>query len=56
MLTFNLEDMIDRLEAGQWLKEPEIEWLCRRIQEVLVDEGNVVSVPAPVTVVGSVMG
>jgi len=46
----DLDDQIDRLKKCEYIKESEVKSLCEKAREILVDEGNVQIVPAPVTV------
>jgi serine/threonine-protein phosphatase 4 catalytic subunit len=46
----SLDSQIERLKRCEYLKENEVKNLCLRAREILVDEGNVQRVDAPVTV------
>ena len=46
----SLDEQIERLKRCEYLKENEVKNLCLRAREILVDEGNVQRVDAPVTV------
>ena len=46
----DLDDQIERLKRCEYIKESEVKTLCDKAREILVDEGNVQLVPAPVTV------
>jgi serine/threonine-protein phosphatase 4 catalytic subunit len=46
----SLDEQIERLKRCEYLKENEVKSLCLRAREILVDEGNVQRVDAPVTV------
>jgi hypothetical protein len=46
----SLDQQIERLKRCEYLKENEVKSLCLRAREILVDEGNVQRVDAPVTV------
>ncbi len=46
----SLDQQIDRLRKCEHLHENEVKSLCLRAREILVDEGNVQRVDAPVTV------
>jgi serine/threonine-protein phosphatase 2A catalytic subunit len=50
------EQQLRRLEEGRVLPEEEVRSLCDKATEVLAQEANVVSVSAPVTVVGDIHG
>ncbi|KAJ2764162.1 putative serine/threonine protein phosphatase, partial [Coemansia nantahalensis] len=47
---------IERLFRGERLEEWEISQVCELVQDLLADEANVVSIAAPVTVIGDVHG
>lgn len=46
----SLDSQIERLSRCEYLRENEVKALCLRAREILVDEGNVQRVDAPVTV------
>lgn len=46
----DLDRAIEQLKRCEYLKESEVKALCGRAREILVDEGNVQRVDAPVTV------
>ena len=46
----SLDSQIERLKRCEYLQENEVKALCLRAREILVDEGNVQRVDAPVTV------
>ncbi len=46
----SLDEQIERLRKCEHLHENEVKSLCLRAREILVDEGNVQRVDAPVTV------
>ena len=48
----SLDSQIERLKRCEYLRENEVKALCLRAREILVDEGNVQRVDAPVTVSG----
>ena len=50
----SLDSQIERLKRCEYLRENEVKALCLRAREILVDEGNVQRVDAPVTVRKSV--
>ena len=46
----DLDNQIERLKKCEYLKESEVKVLCDKAREILIDESNVQSVNAPVTV------
>lgn len=52
----SLDEQIERLKRCEYLRENEVKALCLRAREILVDEGNVQRVDAPVTVSVSSLG
>ena len=52
----NLDECIERLYKRELLPESVIEALCNKIKELLIKETNVISIQAPVTVVGDIHG
>ncbi|KAL9182124.1 hypothetical protein ACHAXT_012776 [Thalassiosira profunda] len=52
----SLDSQIERLKRCEYLKENEVKALCLRAREILVDEGNVQRVDAPVTICGDIHG
>jgi serine/threonine-protein phosphatase 4 catalytic subunit len=46
----DLDEQIERLKRCEYLKESEVKALCDKAREILIDEGNVQRVDAPVTV------
>lgn len=46
----DLDRAIEQLKRCEYLKESEVKALCNKAREILVDEGNVQRVDAPVTV------
>jgi len=46
----DLDRQIEQLKRCEYLKESEVKALCAKAREILVDEGNVQRVDAPVTV------
>ncbi|KAJ1735602.1 putative serine/threonine protein phosphatase [Coemansia sp. Benny D160-2] len=51
-----VDGCIERLKRGELLSEQEVSGVCSKVREILMDESNVVSIEAPVTVVGDVHG
>ena len=56
MSTSNLDEWIERLKRCEYLKENEVQQLCEKAREILVDESNVQKVAAPVTICGDIHG
>lgn len=56
MAPFNLDACIAQLLKKQLLHETVLKEICEKTKEVLMKEGNVVHVQAPVTVVGDIHG
>ncbi|KAL3758695.1 hypothetical protein ACHAWU_005281 [Discostella pseudostelligera] len=52
----SLDQQIERLRKCEHLHESEVKSLCLRAREILVDEGNVQRVDAPVTICGDIHG
>jgi serine/threonine-protein phosphatase 4 catalytic subunit len=52
----DLDDQIERLKRCEYIKESEVKALCDKAREILVDEGNVQLIPAPVTICGDIHG
>ncbi|KAL7448258.1 hypothetical protein ACHAWC_000968 [Mediolabrus comicus] len=52
----SLDSQIERLKRCEYLRENEVKALCLRAREILVDEGNVQRVDAPVTICGDIHG
>ena len=46
----DLDRPIEQLRRGEYLKESEVQTLCARAREILIDESNVQRVDAPLTV------
>ncbi|KAJ3124315.1 putative serine/threonine protein phosphatase, partial [Irineochytrium annulatum] len=55
-MAWDLDAFITKLYARELLDELTIRELCEKVKEVLVDEGNVRHITAPVTLVGDVHG
>ena len=55
-MSWDLDVFIERLYRNQLLSETIIRELCEKTKELLVKEGNVTQVSAPVTLVGDVHG
>lgn len=51
-----LDSWIEQLERCQYLNEIEVKMLCERAREILIEEDNVQSISAPVTIAGDVHG
>jgi serine/threonine-protein phosphatase PPG1 len=56
MAPFNLDACISQLLKKQLLHETVLKEICEKTKEVLMREGNVVHISAPVTVVGDIHG
>lgn len=56
MASCNVDAFIEQLRRCEHLKEADVKWLCSRATEILVEEGNVQRVDAPVTVCGDIHG
>ena len=52
----NLDRQISALMEMKLLSEQEIKHLCEKAKEILIEESNVVSVNAPVTICGDLHG
>ncbi|KND03550.1 uncharacterized protein SPPG_01027 [Spizellomyces punctatus DAOM BR117] len=55
-MSWDLDTFIERLYRKQLLSEGVVKELCEKTKEILVREGNVAQVSAPVTLVGDVHG
>jgi serine/threonine-protein phosphatase PPG1 len=51
-----MDECIERLYRKELLAESVIEGICAKAKELLMKEGNVVHIQAPVTVVGDIHG
>jgi hypothetical protein len=56
MAPFDLDACIQQLMKKQLLHEAVLKEICEKTKEVLMREGNVVHIEAPVTVVGDIHG
>ncbi|KAI9500875.1 Metallo-dependent phosphatase-like protein [Coemansia spiralis] len=52
----DIDNCIERVKRGELLTEGEVTQLCYHVREILAEESNVVSIEAPVTVIGDVHG
>lgn len=52
MSVSDLDRQIETLKRCELIKESEVKALCQKAKELLVEEGNVQRVMAPVTLVG----
>mmetsp|Transcript_22079 Transcript_22079/g.39319 ORF Transcript_22079/g.39319 Transcript_22079/m.39319 type:complete len:309 (-) Transcript_22079:1492-2418(-) len=52
----DLDRWIEQLRGCEFLKESDVKLLCQKATEILVEEGNVQRVDAPVTVCGDIHG
>lgn len=48
---FDVDQWIVQLKKCEYIKEAEVKALCTRAKEILIEESNVQSVDAPVTVI-----
>lgn len=55
-MSSDLDRQIEQLKSCEYIKESEVKSLCNRAREILIEEGNVVKVDAPVTVCGDIHG
>ncbi|KAJ3341348.1 Serine/threonine-protein phosphatase 4 catalytic subunit [Gonapodya sp. JEL0774] len=52
----DLDRLISQLSSCQLIKESEVRSLCEKAREILIEEGNVQRVDAPVTICGDIHG
>ncbi|GIQ81109.1 hypothetical protein KIPB_002016, partial [Kipferlia bialata] len=52
----DIDAQIERLYDGQLLSEFEVEQLCEKLKELFVEEENVQTVSAPLTIIGDIHG
>ncbi|TLS28768.1 hypothetical protein PpBr36_01043 [Pyricularia pennisetigena] len=52
----DLDEAIAQLRACRPIPEPQVRELCLKAREILLEEGNVVTVTAPVTICGDIHG
>jgi hypothetical protein len=52
----NLDKWIAQLRACRPIPEHDVRELCHKARELLIEEGNVVTVTAPVTICGDIHG
>src|SRR6201995_470662 len=52
----DLDKAIEQLRACKPIPEPQVRELCYKAREILIEEGNVVGVDAPVTICGDIHG
>lgn len=55
-MPFNLDQILANLTELQLPPEPEIEELCAKAKEILIEESNVVPIRSPVTICGDIHG
>jgi len=53
---YDIDNLITNLLQGRTLGYKETFWVCRRAQELFIEEGNLVHVAGPVTVFGMARG
>lgn len=51
-----LDSWIEQLERCEYLSEIEVKVLCERAREIMIEEDNVQSISAPVTIAGDIHG
>jgi len=51
-----LDKQIEQLKRGETISEKDVKQLCLKAREILVEEGNVQRVDAPVTICGDIHG
>eukprot|EP01065_Artemidia_motanka_P026792 TRINITY_DN3202_c5_g1_i1.p1 TRINITY_DN3202_c5_g1~~TRINITY_DN3202_c5_g1_i1.p1 ORF type:complete len:306 (+),score=36.65 TRINITY_DN3202_c5_g1_i1:99-1016(+) len=51
-----IEKLIEKVMDGAFLSEKELQWLCRQVVSILVEESNVQMIPAPVSICGDIHG
>ena len=51
-----IDKQIEQLRKGETISEMEVKGLCLKAREILVEEGNVQRVDAPVTICGDIHG
>jgi len=56
MSALNLEKCIEQLMRGELLGETTVKEICEKVKLQLIDEPNIVTIKAPVTVVGDIHG
>ena len=56
MTKFDVDRCIELLKERKLPELDSIKQLCIRAREILVEESNVLEVPAPVTIVGDIHG
>jgi serine/threonine-protein phosphatase 4 catalytic subunit len=56
MSSLELDRMIEQLFSCEILTEREVKFLCEKAIEILVEESNVQTVAAPVTICGDIHG
>eukprot|EP00736_Rhodelphis_marinus_P002369 Rmarinus@m.13824 len=52
----NLDALIEKLMDCELPTEHEVNWICEKVKEVLIEESNVQRVSSPVTIVGDIHG
>jgi serine/threonine-protein phosphatase 4 catalytic subunit len=55
-MTFNLDQILANLTQNNLPSESEIEQLCGKVKEILVEESNVQHISSPVTICGDIHG
>src|SRR5258708_2523596 len=55
-MSLNLDKCIEQLMKCEMLSESTVKEICDKVKELLIDESNIVTIRAPVTVVGDIHG
>ena len=56
MITADLDEWIEQLMECKYLSESQMNALCTRVIEILIEESNVQPVSSPVTICGDIHG
>ena len=52
----NLDEQIEQLRKCQYITEMEVKFLCEKAKELFIEESNVQSIDAPITICGDIHG
>jgi hypothetical protein len=55
-MSLNLDKCIEQLMKCEMLSEATVKEICEKVKELLIDESNITTVRAPVTIVGDIHG
>jgi hypothetical protein len=55
-MVFNLDNYLEKAYKGELLDELSIKLICSKLKELFIEEDNIKSVKAPITVVGDIHG